>query len=152
MQQTIFIASTRGSKSLASFLYRSFHFWKPTGLRLAFDAAERNRKFGCIKCQRSKVSRRKEKKKRGVFLCRKTVRFIVKGKLIPTNLLKIEGRRPYVGTEKRKEGQLVELVDYQSLSLEAPPKIKRESMETSGEERWRTVGVSESSRKDDPME
>ena len=33
-----------------------FHFRRPPGLRLVFDAAERNKKFGRIRCQRSEES------------------------------------------------------------------------------------------------
>ena len=47
---TIFITSISGSESLASFTSRFFHFRRPSDLRLAFDAAERNEKFGRIQC------------------------------------------------------------------------------------------------------
>ena len=53
---TIFIAAMSGSKSLMPLSYRFFHFRRPPGLRLAFDAAVRNGKFGLIYCQRRKES------------------------------------------------------------------------------------------------
>ena len=43
-----------------------------------------------------------EKKKR-IFLCRRTVRVKVKGKVIPASFLKIEGRRTFVGVKDRRE-------------------------------------------------
>ena len=45
---TIFITSLSNRKSLTSFAYRFFHFRRPPGLRSAFEAAERNGKFGRI--------------------------------------------------------------------------------------------------------
>ena len=45
------------------------------------------------------------KKKIRVFLCRRTVRVKVKGKIIPTNSLKIKGKRPFVGAEERRKGK-----------------------------------------------
>ena len=95
---TIFIASMSGSESITSFTNRIFHFSGPTGFRMAFDAAKRNGKFGRIQCQRSKES--SSRGKRRVFLCREAVRVQVKGKVIPTSLLKIE-----------KKGTLVEAKD-----------------------------------------
>ena len=62
-----------GSKSLASFTNRTFHLSCPPGFRRAFDAAERNGRYGCIQCQRGKESSSRGKRKRRVFLCRKTV-------------------------------------------------------------------------------
>ena len=44
----------------------------------------------------AKESSNREKKKRLVFLCRRTVRVEVKGKVIPTNPLKIEERGKFV--------------------------------------------------------
>ena len=38
------------------FIDRFFHFSRPTGFKMAFDAAERNERFGRIQCQRSKES------------------------------------------------------------------------------------------------
>ena len=45
---TTFIASVSGSESLASFTNCILHFSGPPGFRMAFDAAERNERFGCI--------------------------------------------------------------------------------------------------------
>ena len=53
---TMYIISISGSKSLTSFTNCFFLFRRPLGLRLAFDAVERNEKSGCIQCQRSKES------------------------------------------------------------------------------------------------
>ena len=39
---TIFIISMSSGKSLTSFVYCFFHFGKPPGLRLTFDASKRN--------------------------------------------------------------------------------------------------------------
>ena len=47
---SIFITFMSGSKSLMSFSYRFFHFRRPPGLGLAFDAAKRNERFGRIQC------------------------------------------------------------------------------------------------------
>ena len=44
----IFIASVSGSESLVSFTNHLFHFSRPPGFRMAFDAAERNGNFGRI--------------------------------------------------------------------------------------------------------
>ena len=86
---TIFILSMSGSKKLTSFTNRFFHFSGPPGLKLAFDVAERKGKFGRIQCQRSKESSRGKKR---VLLCKRTMKVEVKGKVIPTSFLKIEGR------------------------------------------------------------
>ena len=82
----IFITSVSGSKSLASFTNRFIHLSRPPGFRMAFDAAERNGRFGHIQCQRRKKSSSRGKRKRRVFLCRRTVRVEV----IPASFLKIE--------------------------------------------------------------
>ena len=63
----IFITSVSGSESLASFTNRFFHLRRPPGFRMAFDAAERNGRFGCIQYQRAKES--SSRGKRRVFLC-----------------------------------------------------------------------------------
>ena len=60
-----------------------------------------------IQCQRSKENSSKGKKKRQVFLCRRTVRVEVKSKVIQTSFLNIQERETFVGA---KEGRLVELV------------------------------------------
>ena len=125
-------------RQLTSFSYRFFHFSRPPGLRLTFDAAERNGNFGRIQCQRdndSSTRRNREvflcrrtlrvevkckvqcqrdndgsiRRNREVFLCRKTLRVEVKCKVISTSFLKIEGRVLYVGAEERRKRQLVEL-------------------------------------------
>ena len=45
---SILITSMSGRKSLVSYAYHSFNVRKTPGLRLAFDAAERNGRFGPI--------------------------------------------------------------------------------------------------------
>ena len=52
----IFITSVSGSESLASFTNRLFHLSRPPGFRRAFDAAERNGRFGRIQSQSGKES------------------------------------------------------------------------------------------------
>ena len=60
------------------------------GFNMAFNATERNERFGRIQCQRSKESSSSRGKgKRRVFFCRKTVGVKVKGKVIPVSFLKI---------------------------------------------------------------
>ena len=55
-----------------------------------------------IQCQRSKENSSKGKKKRRVFLCRRTVRVKVKSKVIPTSFLKIQGRETFVREKDRR--------------------------------------------------
>ena len=115
-----------GSESLAPFTYRTFYLSRPPGFRRAFDAAERNGRFGLIQCQRSKESSSRGKRKRRVFLCRKTVRVKVGGKVIPASFLKAEGRRTLVGVKDReREGRIEELVGGQNSGPEAPPRSKK---------------------------
>ena len=59
---TIVITSVSGSKSLTFFANRFIHFSRPPGFRMAFDAAEKNGRFGRIQCQRSKESSSKGKR------------------------------------------------------------------------------------------
>ena len=99
----IFITSVSGSKSLASFTNRFFHLSRPPGFRRAFDAAERNGRFGRIQCQRGKESSSRGKRKRRVFLCRRTAGVKVQGKAIPASILKVEGRRTLVEAKDRRE-------------------------------------------------
>ena len=133
---TIFITSKSGSESTTSFTNRFFHLSEPPGCRLAFNAAERNGRFGRFQCQRSKESSSRGKRKRRVFLCKRTVRVKVKGKVIPINSLKIEERRTFAG---EKEGRLVELVNDQNPGLELPPRSRR------GRERWKQKRCQEKS-------
>ena len=98
----IFITSVSGSKSPASFTNRFFHLSRPPDFRMVFDAAERNERFGRIQCQRGKESSSRGKRKRGVFLCRRTVRVKVGGKVIPASFLKIEGRGTLVEVKDRR--------------------------------------------------
>ena len=71
---------------------------------MAFDAAEKNGRFGRIQCQRGKESSSRGKRKRRVFLCRRTVRVKVEGKAIPASFLKIEGRGTLVGVKTGERG------------------------------------------------
>ena len=70
---------------------------------MVFNASKRNEKFGRIQFQRDKEGSSRGKRKRGVFLGRRIVRVEVKGKVIPTSFLKIEGRGAFVLAEKRKK-------------------------------------------------
>ena len=96
----IFITSVSGGKSLVSFTKRFFHFSRPSGLRLTFDGAE-NGKFGYFQCRESKES--SGKRKRLVFLCRRTVKVELKSKVIPTSFLKLEGRGTFVEAKDRRK-------------------------------------------------
>ena len=60
----IFITSVSGSKSLASFTNRIFHFSGPPGFSMTFDAAERNGRFGRIQCLRREENSTRGKRKR----------------------------------------------------------------------------------------
>ena len=101
----IFITSVSGSESLASFTNHLFHFSRPPGFRMAFDATERNGRFGRNQCQRGKESSSSGKRKTPVFLCKRTVRVKVGGKAIAASFLKIEGRGTLVGAiGRRKRG------------------------------------------------
>ena len=102
----IFITFMNGSESVTLFTNRLFHFSGPPDFRMAFDAAERNGRFGRIQCQRSEESSSRRKKKRRVFLCRRKVRVEVKDKAIPTSSLKIKGRRTFVGRKAGKRGSV----------------------------------------------
>ena len=99
----ISITSVSGSKSLVSFTNRFFHFSGPPGFRVVFYAADRNGRFGRIKCQRSEVSSSRGKRKRRVFLCRRTVRVKVTSKVIPASFLKIERGRILFGAKDQRE-------------------------------------------------
>ena len=70
---------------------------------MAFDATERYGRFGRIQCQKGKDSGSRKKKKRRIFLCKKTVNVKVKGKVIPASFRKIEGRATFVGEKDRRE-------------------------------------------------
>ena len=112
-----------GSESLASFTNRTFYFSRPPGFRRAFDAAERNERFGRIQRQRGKKSSSRENRR--VFLCRTTVRVNVGNKLIPASFLKIEGRGTLVWAKDLRKGQIEELIGGHNPSPEAPPRCKK---------------------------
>ena len=59
----IFITSMSDGKSVTFFSYRFILFSRPPDFRLAFDAAERNEKFGRIQYQRSKRELQQWKKR-----------------------------------------------------------------------------------------
>ena len=63
--------------------------------------------------------------KRQAFLCRRTVRVKVKGKVIPASFLKIEERYVRRGKRLEKEGWLIEFVGDQNSGPEALPRSKR---------------------------
>ena len=79
--------------------------WQVRQSRLCQKGKEQSRLSkapGCkegIQCQRSKGNSSKGKKKRRVFLCRRTVRVKVKTKLIPRSFPKIQEREPFVGAK-----------------------------------------------------
>ena len=114
-----------GNESLASFTNRTFHLSRPPGFRRAFDAAERNGRFGRIQCQRGKESSSRGKRKRRVFLYKKIVVVKVGDKVLLASSLKVEGRRTLVGAKDRREGQIEELVGGQNPGPEAPPRSKK---------------------------
>ena len=66
---------------------------------MAFDATERNGRFGHIQCQRDKKGSSRGKRKRQVFLCRRKVGVKVGDKPILASFLKIEGRGTLVGAK-----------------------------------------------------
>ena len=120
---TIFITSVSGRKSPTSFTNRIFHLSRPPGFRMAFDAAERNGRFGRIQCQRSKET--SSRGKRRVFLCRRTMTIKVNGKVNPSKLSENEitgnvrwGERP----ERKRQSE--KSVGDQSPNPEAPPRSK----------------------------
>ena len=60
----IFVTSVSGSETFGSSTVRFFLFSRPPGFRRAFDAAERNGRFGGIQCRRGKESSSRGKRKR----------------------------------------------------------------------------------------
>ena len=82
---------------------------------MAFDAAERNGRFGRIPWQRGKESSSRGKRKRRVFLCRRTLRVKVEGKAIPESFLQIEaGGGARWGDRPDRKGRMKELVGGQN--------------------------------------
>ena len=92
------------SESLASFTNRLFHLSRPPGFRRAFNAAEKNKRFRRIQCQRGKESSSRGKRKRRVFLCRRTVRVKVGGKPIPASFLKFKEGGRLLGRKTGERG------------------------------------------------
>ena len=80
-----------------------FHFIGLPGFRMAFNAAERSGSIGHIQCQRCEESSSRGKRKRRIFLCRRTVGDKVRRKVIPVSFLKIEGRGTLVGVKDQRE-------------------------------------------------
>ena len=103
-----FLTSVSGSKNLTSFSNRFFYFRRPSSLRLAFDAAKSNGRFGPNYCQKDEQC--SSRGKRGVFFC-STVRIDAKNKVIQGGRLK-------------KEGHLKELGGNQNQTLEAPSRCR----------------------------
>ena len=87
----------------------------------------RDRKEG-IQCQRGKENSNRGKRKIQVFLCRRTVRVKVQGKVIPASFLKIGKEDVFWGERPEREGRFVESVGDQNPGHEGPPrsKIRRE--------------------------
>ena len=75
--------------------------------------------------KRGEESSSRGKRKRRVFLCRRTVQVKVGGKAIPASFLKVEGRGTLVWAIGWREGQIKELVDGQNPGPEAPPRSKK---------------------------
>ena len=92
---------------------------------MAFDAAERNGRFGRIQWQRGKESNSRRKRKRRVFLCGWTVRVKVIDKVIPESFLKVEERGTLVGAIDRREGRIEELVGGQNPGHELPHRSRK---------------------------
>ena len=90
----------------------------------AFDAVERDGRFGRIWCQRGKES--SSRGKRRIVHCRRTVGIKIGGKVIPASFLKVEGKGDARwGERPEREGQMVELVGDQNQGPVAPPKSKK---------------------------
>ena len=92
----------KSSESLASFTNRVFHFSRPPCFRMAFDAAERNGRFGRIQSQTGKESSCRGKRR--VFFCGRTVRVKVESKVIPASFQKIDGRGRSFGRKSGERG------------------------------------------------
>ena len=91
---------------------------------MAFDAAERNGRFGRIQCQRGKESSSSGKRKKRVFLCRRTMGVKVGGKVISASFLKIEGRGARLSERPEREKRIGELIGGENPSPVAPPRSK----------------------------
>ena len=65
---TIFIIFMSGNKGIAFFAYCFFHFRRPPDVRLAFEAGERNKKFGRINAREVKRAAAEERKKTNILL------------------------------------------------------------------------------------
>ena len=78
-----------------------FHFRKPPGLKLAFDAVKRNEKIWPNLVPENQRKRQNRKKKTQIFLCRRTLR----GKVIPTSFPKIEEKGLQVRVEEWRKGK-----------------------------------------------
>ena len=70
---------------------------------MAFDATERNGRFGRIQCHRDKESSSRGKRRRLVFLCRRTMGVKVGDKVIPASFLKVEEKGTLVRVKDRRE-------------------------------------------------
>ena len=93
---------------------------------MAFDAAERNGGFGRIQCHSGKKSSSRGKRKRRVFLCRRTARVKVEGKVhlseLSENSRKDDARW---GERPEREEQIEELINDQNPGPETPPMSKK---------------------------
>ena len=87
------------SKSLKPWPCHFFHLGKPLILRLAFDAAERNRRLA-FRAENIKGTAEEKKRAESVPLQRKVI-IDVESKVIPTRFLKIDRRRTLIGVRKR---------------------------------------------------
>ena len=95
---------------------------------MLFDVVERNGRFGRIQCQRGKESSSRGKKKRRIFLCRRTVRVKVEGKSSQQAFRKLKKGGCLLGRktgERERKGQIEELVGDHNPGAEAPPRSKR---------------------------
>ena len=92
---------------------------------MAFDAAEGNGRFGHIQCQRGKESSSRGKRKRRVFLCRRTMRVKVGGKIIPASFLKLKEGGRSLGRKTGEKETDRRLVSGQNPGPEALPRSKK---------------------------
>ena len=114
------------SKNPMSFAYHIYRFKRPLGLGLTFDAAERNRKFVCIQCQRNKESSSSRgEKARSISLLKYSEK--QSKKKSHSNKLSENWRNRAVcwGGTVEKGLHLVELAGDQNPSPKAPSRCKR---------------------------
>ena len=96
---SIFITPMNGSKSVTSFFYRFFHVRRSPAWSWRLTRPKKMKNLAAFNPQ--EVKRAAVEKRKGVFLCSRTVRVKVKSKATTRNVLKIKGRvkaKPEKGT------------------------------------------------------